>query len=189
MDEGQLTDSLGHVVNFKNCILIMTSNLGLKNLSQPGIGFKQKDQKSLMEEQRSKINKEMKQTFKPEFINRLTESLVFNSLDRKELIKIVDLILDDVSNYANEKSITIKLSPAAKALIIDQEIDSEYGARPLRRIVQDLIEDKIAEMTLKGEVKADSIVSVSAKKKCLSFKVSQGVQKESAGKQTSLNQE
>ncbi len=189
MDEGQLTDSLGHTVDFKNCILIMTSNLGLKNLSQPGIGFNRKDHHAVMEEQRSKINKEMKQTFKPEFINRLTDSLVFNSLTRKELIKIVDLILEEVSNYANEKNIKIKLSPAAKALIIDQEIDSEYGARPLRRIIQDLIEDRIAEMTLRGEVKAESTIAVSAKKKVLSFRVSKLAPNKSTGKATSLNRE
>lgn len=189
MDEGQLTDSLGHTVDFKNCILIMTSNLGLKNLSQPGIGFNRKDREAVIDEQRSKINKEMKQTFKPEFINRLTESLVFNSLARKEMIRIVDLILDDVSNYANEKNITIKLSPAAKALIVDQEIDAEYGARPLRRIIQNLIEDKIAEMTLKGQVKSESTISVSVKKKVLSFNVTTAKKKKTSEKKASLNRD
>ena len=189
MDEGQLTDSLGHIVDFKNCILIMTSNLGLKNLSQQSIGFKQKDQPALIEEQRSRINKEMKQTFKPEFINRLTDSLVFNSLTRKELIKIVDLILDDVSQYANEKNIHIKLSPAAKALLIDQEMDSEYGARPLRRIIQNMIEDRIAEMTLKGEVKADATISVSVKKRVLNFAVAENKSQQAQLDQGVLNTE
>lgn len=189
MDEGQLTDSLGHTVDFKNCIMIMTSNLGIKNLSKPGIGFQQKDQTSLIEEQRSKITKEMKRTFKPEFINRLTDTLVFNPLAHKDLVKIVDLILEDVSNYANEKQIKIKLSPAAKTLIVSQEIDSEYGARPLRRIIQDLIEDRIAEMTLRGEVKADSTISVSVKNKVLNFAVKQGTKSKKAGKAKSLNQE
>jgi len=189
MDEGQLTDSLGHTVDFKNCILIMTSNLGLKNLTQPGIGFNQKDLKSQNAEQSAKIKKEMKQTFKPEFINRLTDSLVFNSLTSKELAKIVDLILEDVSSYANEKNIYIKLSPAAKAIIIDQEIESEYGARPLRRIIQSLIEDKIAEMTLKGEVKADSVINVSAKKKVLTFTVKKNIPKKKRGTSASLNRE
>ncbi len=189
MDEGQLTDSLGHTVDFKNCILIMTSNLGLKNLSQPGIGFNRKDQKAVNDEQRSKIMKEMKNTFKPEFINRLTDSLVFNSLTRKELIKIVDLILADVSNYANEKDIKIKLNPAARALIVDQEIESEYGARPLRRIIQDMIEDKIAEMTLRGELKAKSTVVVSVMRKALKFTVKSDIQKKTAVKKASLNRE
>jgi len=171
MDEGVLTDSLGHTVNFKNCILIMTSNLGLKNLASAGIGFKKKDQKAANREQRSKITREMKQTFKPEFINRLTETLVFDSLSREELIKIVDLILEDVSTYADEKNVRIKLSPAAKGLIIDQEIDAEYGARPLHRIIQSMVEDKIAEMTLKGQVKPNSTVSVSVKSKTLQFNV------------------
>ncbi len=187
MDEGHLTDSLGHVVDFKNCILIMTSNLGLKNMSQPGIGFNSKDQKAVISEQSAKIKKEMKDTFKPEFINRLTDSLVFNSLVREDLIKIVDLILDDVSNYANEKNIKIKLSATAKALIIDQEIDAEYGARPLRRIIQNLIEDKIAEMTLKGEVKANSIISVSVKQKVLSFSVIKASPEKVVEKKASLN--
>jgi ATP-dependent Clp protease ATP-binding subunit ClpC len=189
MDEGQLTDSLGHTVDFKNCIMIMTSNLGIKNLTQPGIGFNRKDHQSVLEDQRSKINKEMKETFKPEFINRLTDSFVFNSLVRKDLIKIVDLILEDVSNYANEKNVNIKLSPAAKALIVDQEIETEYGARPLRRIIQNLIEDKIAELTLKGEVKTDSTVSVSVKSKVLAFRVTKLSRKKSSKPEASLNHE
>ncbi len=189
MDEGQLTDSLGHTVDFKNCILIMTSNLGVKNLTQPGIGFNSKDQKAILEDQRSKINKEMKETFKPEFINRLTDSFVFNSLIRDDLIKIVDLILDDVSHYANEKNVKIKLSPAAKGLIVDQEIQSEYGARPLRRIIQNMIEDRIAEMTLKGEVKTNSTVSVQVKNKTLTFRVSKSARKKSTKPEASLNQE
>ncbi len=189
MDEGQLTDSLGHTVDFKNCIMIMTSNLGIKNLTQPGIGFNRKDHKSVLEDQRNKINKEMKETFKPEFINRLTDSFVFNSLIRKDLIKIVDLILDDVSQYANEKNVQINLSPGAKALIVDQEIEAEYGARPLRRIIQNMIEDKIAEMTLKGEVKSDSTIAVSVKNKALNFRVSKSTMKKSSQPEASLNQE
>jgi len=168
----------------------MTSNLGLKNLSQPEIGFNRQDHTALNAEQRSKINKEMKQTFKPEFINRLTDSLVFNSLSRVELIKIVDLILDDVSNYANEKNIKIKLSAAAKAMIIDQEIDSEYGARPLHRIIQNMIEDRIAEMTLKGEVKNESTVNITVKKKVLDFSVIQTTKKKKSDRKAkSLNGE
>ena len=189
MDEGQLTDSLGHTVDFKNCIMIMTSNLGVKNLTQPGIGFNRKDHKAVLEDQRAKINKEMKETFKPEFINRLTDSFVFNSLVREDLIKIVDLILDDVSHYANEKNVQIKLSPAAKALIVDQEIETEYGARPLRRIIQNMIEDKIAEMTLRGKVKTDSTVAVSVKNKTLTFKVSKSTRKKSSKPEASLNHE
>ncbi|NQV16470.1 ATP-dependent Clp protease ATP-binding subunit, partial [bacterium] len=190
MDEGQLTDSLGHTVDFKNCILIMTSNLGLKNLSQPEIGFNRMNHQSVRDEQSAKIKKEMKKTFKPEFINRLTDALVFNSLTREDLIKIVDLILDDVSNYANEKNVKIKLSPAAKAMIIDQEIDSEYGARPLRRIIQTLIEDRIAEMTLRGQVKSESTISVSVKKRILNFNVTKSIKKKiTTKKKASLNRE
>lgn len=170
MDEGILTDSLGHTINFKNCILIMTSNLGLKNLTG-GIGFKKKDHNVVNKELQSNITREMKQTFKPEFINRLTETLVFNSLSREDLIKIMDLILDDVSTYADEKNVKIKLSPGAKGLIIDQEIDSEYGARPLHRIIQSMVEDRIAEMTLKGKVKPNSTISVTVKNKSLQFNV------------------
>jgi len=189
MDEGQLTDSLGHTVDFKNCILILTSNLGLKNLSQPEIGFNQQDMKVAAREQRTKITKEMKQTFKPEFINRLTDSLIFDSLTRTDLIKIVDLILEDVSNYANEKNVKIKLSPGAKSLIIDQEIDSEYGARPLHRIIQSMVEDKIAEMTLRGEVRSESTVSVTVKKKALSFAVLTDAKRKRTSKKASLNGE
>ncbi|MCF7822900.1 MAG: ATP-dependent Clp protease ATP-binding subunit [Candidatus Marinimicrobia bacterium] len=189
MDEGHLTDSLGHTVDFKNCILILTSNLGLKNLAQADIGFKQKDQKTAISEQRSKITKEMKLAFKPEFINRLTETLIFDSLTREDMIKIVDLILEAVSTYANEKNVKIQLSPSAKALIIDQEIDREYGARPLHRIVQSLVEDKIAEMTLRGEVLPESTISVTVKQKALSFKVKNTAKIKKSAKKASVNGE
>ena len=158
-------------------------------MSHPGIGFQQKDHKAVIEEQRDRITKEMKQTFKPEFINRLTDTLVFNPLTSKELAQIVDLILDDVSNYANEKKVTIILSPAAKALIIRQKMDTEYGARPLRRLIQDMIEDKIAEMTLKGEVKGDATISVSVKKQALTFRVKQNNPALIPKQEKSLNQE
>jgi len=189
MDEGHLTDSLGHTVDFKNCILIMTSNLGLKNLTQPEIGFNQKDLQSATREQQARITKEMKQAFKPEFINRLTDTLIFNSLTREELIRIVDLILEEVSNYANEKNVKIKLSPGAKAFIIDQEIDAEYGARPLHRIIQSMVEDKIAEMTLKGEVKPESTIHVTVKQKALHFRVRKSARQKKLDKKVSLNGE
>ena len=169
MDEGQLTDSLGHTVDFKNCILIMTSNLGMKNLSKPTMGFGEKGEPARIEEQKSLITKEMKHTFKPEFLNRITEVLIFRSLVHAELLDIVDLILEDVAAYASEMQITIKLSKAAKELLISKNVDEEYGARPLRRAIQTMIEDPIAEMMLRGKVKAGSTVSVGVKAGELSF--------------------
>ncbi len=169
MDEGNLTDSLGHTVDFKNCILIMTSNLGIKNLTAPAMGFKTKDVRERIEEQKAVITKEMKHTFKPEFLNRLTEVLVFRSLTHEELLDIVDLILEDVAAYAGEQKIEIKLTKAAKERIINQNVDEEYGARPLRRAIQANVEDPIAEMMLKGEVKSGSIVSVGVKGSGLKF--------------------
>ncbi len=163
MDEGNLTDSLGHTVDFKNCILIMTSNLGMKNLSQPAMGFGEKDSEAKVSEQKALITKEMKHTFKPEFLNRLSEVLVFRSLTHTELLEIVDLLLAEVSAYAGEQQIAIKLNKAAKEFIITRNVDEEYGARPLRRAIQTMVEDPIAELMLKGKVKAGDIVGVTLK--------------------------
>jgi len=160
MDEGSLTDSLGHKVDFRNCILIMTSNLGMRNLSGTSIGFGEKTGKDKQDDQRQAVLREMKKVFKPEFINRLSEVLVFRSLETEDLLKIIDILMRDVAQYAKEQGIEIELTEKAKRYLVESDYNREYGARPLRRMIQTKIEDPIAEKMLRGEIKSGDLVRV-----------------------------
>lgn len=170
MDEGTLADSLGHNVDFKNTILIMTSNLGMRNLGKPSIGFSETGEKSDVSADDGKIIKEMKEIFKPEFLNRLSETLIFKPLTREELIQIVDILLLEVSGYAADQQIQFELTQEAKEYLIEKDYNIEYGARPLRREIQKRIEDPIAELMLKGKIKPNSKVTVTIKNGELDFK-------------------
>ncbi len=163
MDEGVLSDSLGHNVDFKNCILIMTSNLGMRNLGRPSIGFSGENDSSHQIADQEKITKEMKEVFKPEFINRLSEVLYFTSLSRKDLIRIIDILLTETSLYAAEQGIEIVLRKEAKEFLVEKDYNLENGARPLRRAIQKRIEDPIAEMMLQGKIQPNSRVIVTVR--------------------------
>ncbi len=171
MDEGTLSDSLGNKIDFRNTILILTSNLGVKNLSTPSIGFGDKNDSAKMEEQKATILKEMKHTFKPEFLNRLTESHIFNSLGEKELIKIFDNIFSEVQRYAKEQQIDVKVSARVKKFIVQGIKEKHHGARPLKREIQVKIEDIIAEKMLQGEINPGDAVSIDLRKNELNFKI------------------
>ncbi|MCF7800749.1 MAG: ATP-dependent Clp protease ATP-binding subunit [Candidatus Marinimicrobia bacterium] len=170
MDEGSLSDSLGHHVDFKNTILIMTSNLGMRNLGRPSIGFSESGRKSAESADEEKIIKEMKEIFKPEFLNRLSETLIFKPLTKEELIQIIDILLQEVSGYAADQGLKIDLHKDAKEFLLEKDYNLEYGARPLRREIQKRIEDPIAEMMLQGKIKPNSMVVVTVKNGELHFK-------------------
>ena len=145
LDDGKLTDSQGNTVNFSNTIIIMTSNAG-SNLNNNSIGFgKQTIDKS-------KIEDSLKDVFRPEFLNRVDEIIVFNSLTEQELIQIVDLMLDFTIKALKEKDITISFTENAKKYILEKGTNIKFGARPLRRAIQRYIEDEISEKILKGEI-------------------------------------
>ena len=145
LDDGKLTDSQGNTVSFVNTIIIMTSNSG-SNLNNNSIGFgKQTVDKS-------KIHEALKQTFRPEFLNRVDEILVFDSLTETELIEIIDLLLKDTQSALQEKNINIDVTNDAKKYLLENGIDLKYGARPLRRAIQRYIEDPLSDMLLKGEL-------------------------------------
>ena len=145
LDDGKLTDSQGNTVSFINTIIIMTSNSG-SNLNNNSIGFgKQTVDKS-------KIHDALKQTFRPEFLNRVDEILVFDSLTETELIEIIDLLLKDTKTALQEKNINIDVTNDAKKYLLENGIDLKYGARPLRRAIQRYIEDPLSDMLLKGEL-------------------------------------
>ena len=170
LDEGRLTDSFGRKVNFKNTILIMTSNLGTRDLQKAGgLGFGRSDKKSIREKMEERINEEVKKTFNPEFINRLDETVIFNPLDRKEIIQIVDIELEKILARVAERDIEVRLTQGAKSLIAEKGYDPTYGARHLRRTIQKMIEDPLAEEIIMGHFADGYKVRVSKKGDTLSF--------------------
>ncbi|HRV81681.1 MAG TPA: ATP-dependent Clp protease ATP-binding subunit, partial [Planctomycetota bacterium] len=158
MEEGRLTDSFGRHVDFRNVILIMTSNLGSHTMRAGGqLGFERLEHSELAEDERRKKNKnnvmvEVERHFRPEFLNRLDEAIVFNPLTREDLEHIVHLQLSEVRTRLAEHGLSLELTPAAMGLLIDKGYNADYGARPLRRAIERLIEDPMAEQLLREEI-------------------------------------
>ena len=167
LDEGQLTDSLGHVVNFKNTIIIMTSNIGTQKISSSNIGFIDHKKNENIEEV---LNKEVKKYFKPEFLNRLDEFVIFNSLTKNDLYKIIDIQLGDLRFNLDKKNMSLRVNQSAKNVLLLNGVHREWGARPIRRIIQDEIENIISYKFLTGEIKESSSIYISGKNNELIFK-------------------
>lgn len=164
LDDGKLTDSQGNTVSFANTIIIMTSNAG-SNLNNNSIGFgKQTVDKS-------KIEDSLKETFRPEFLNRVDEIIVFNSLNKEELLQIVDLMLADTMKALKHKDISFEISNEAKQFILEKGTNIKFGARPLRRAIQRYIEDEISEMILRSEIVDGQTIKVTLKDDKLNFDV------------------
>jgi ATP-dependent Clp protease ATP-binding subunit ClpA len=157
LEDGRLTDSHGRVVNFENTIIIMTSNAGT-SLKASGIGFNRDGYQAL----ESRISSVMKETFRPEFLNRIDEIIVFTELNKDELKQIIELMLKEVDKDVANKGMTINVSDAAKKFILEKGYDPKYGARPLRRTIQRYIEDELAELFLKGVYREGSNIIVDA---------------------------
>jgi ATP-dependent Clp protease ATP-binding subunit ClpA len=154
LDDGRLTDSHGRVVSFENTIIIMTSNAGT-SLKAAGIGFNRDGGIDL----KNKVMDVIKETFRPEFLNRLDEIIVFTELSRDELLQIISLMLDEVSKEAEHKGITISYTDRAREFILEKGYDPKFGARPLRRTIQKYIEDELTEQFFLGKVKpGDSVI-------------------------------
>ena len=164
LDDGKLTDSQGNTVNFSNTIIIMTSNAG-SNLNNNSIGFgKQTVDKS-------KIEDSLKNVFRPEFLNRVDEVIVFNSLTEPELLQIVDLMLKDTVKALQEKNITFSISDSAKKYILEKGTNLKFGARPLRRAIQRYLEDEISEKILRSELKDGQNVKIDFENDELKFEI------------------
>lgn len=164
LDDGKLTDSQGNTVSFANTIIIMTSNAG-SNLNNNSIGFgKQTVDKS-------KIEDSLKETFRPEFLNRVDEIIVFNSLNKEELLQIVDLMLADTVKALKHKDISFEISNEAKQFILEKGTNIKFGARPLRRAIQRYIEDEISEMILRSQIVDGQTIKVDLKDNVLDFTV------------------
>ena len=164
LDDGKLTDSQGNTVNFSNTIIIMTSNAG-SNLNNNSIGFgKQTVDKS-------KIEDSLKSVFRPEFLNRVDEIIIFNSLTEAELIEIVNLMLNDTIKALQEKNITFTISESAKKYILEKGTNIKFGARPLRRAIQRYLEDEISEKILRQELKNGQNISIDYTNNELKFEI------------------
>ena len=164
LEDGRLTDAQGRTVDFKNTVIIMTSNLGTKDLSK-NIGFSNLDDGGSYEKMKSKVNEELKRYFKPEFLNRIDETIVFHELTLDEVKEIVDLMLDRVHKQLKNSDLEIVLSDEAKEHLATEGYNKEFGARPLRRSIQRLLEDPLSEELLKGKYKAGSTIIVSLDEK------------------------
>nr|WP_269523392.1 ATP-dependent Clp protease ATP-binding subunit [Coraliomargarita parva] len=162
LEEGRLTDSLGRKVDFRNTILIMTSNVGaeiLQRNTSMGFGIENTAENEY-EKIREKILDETKRVFKPEFLNRLNDLVIFKSLGREDMQAIVELELRNVSNRLKERELTFDFSDQAKAFLIEKGYDEKYGARPLRRAIEKYVEDSLAEAILNGEIKHGELIHV-----------------------------
>src|SRR6059036_1914329 len=186
LEEGKVTDSLGRKIDFRNTIIIMTSNVGAEILrKQTTMGFGAPMEGHDYDSMRDKILDETKRVFKPEFLNRLDEIIVFHSLGKPELLRIVDLEVDKVLTRIKAKDVHIELTQSAKEFLIEKGYDPQYGARPMRRAVERFLEDPLAEELLRGNVKAGDKVEVVAADAKLSFQVLESQAQSSATAPTS----
>lgn len=163
MDDGRLTDSQGHVVDFRNTIIIMTSNIGGAEIvtSRKNLGFVDNESHEReFNEMKNKVIEEVKRVFKPEFINRIDELIVFHKLTKEHIEQIIDILLKDIRARLAERKITLTLSQEAKDFLVSMGYDSVYGARPLKRTIQKYIEDPLSEELLRGEINDDSEVYI-----------------------------
>ncbi len=171
LDEGHLTDGIGRKVDFKNTILIMTSNLGTRSVNKGGFGFGTDDSIVDYDKIKSSMMEETKKLFNPEFINRIDEIVVFKPLQRSDILSIIDIAMDDILESMKERSIQITLSSKAKELLADKGYDPVYGARQIRRVLRKYIEDPIAEELLKGKFNDENHILVKCKGEELIFEV------------------
>ena len=163
-DDGFLTDSKGRKVDFRNTIIIMTSNLGATRLrDEKSVGFGAVDMKNNHAAMAEKIRETLKETFRPEFINRLDEAVVFEPLTKDELHQIVKLMSRTVLQHVAEQGISVKITPAAMDVVASAGFEPEYGARPIRRALQTKIEDVLSEELLRGQITTDTTVTIGAK--------------------------
>jgi ATP-dependent Clp protease ATP-binding subunit ClpC len=162
LEDGRLTDGQGRIVDFKNTILILTTNLGTRDISKAvGLGFQAgNDTTSNYERMKLKVNEELKQHFRPEFLNRIDDIVVFHQLTEDEIVHIVDLMLNRVEGQLKNKDMALEVTPAAKKLLAARGFDPVLGARPLRRTIQREIEDALSEKILYGELASGQIIVV-----------------------------
>ncbi|MDD3890842.1 MAG: ATP-dependent Clp protease ATP-binding subunit [Bacteroidales bacterium] len=191
LDEGQLTDSLGRRVDFKNTVIIMTSNIGTRELKDfgRGVGFKSPIESSSDDYAKSVIQKALKKAFAPEFLNRLDDIIIFNSLTREDIHKIIDIELKGLFERIHNLGYRIQLSNAAKDFVAEKGYDIQYGARPLKRAIQKHLEDEMAEVIIKSEIQVGDTILVGYSKKSdeITIKIKKKGEKEIANTDTDIS--
>jgi ATP-dependent Clp protease ATP-binding subunit ClpB len=160
LDDGRLTDGQGRTVDFRNAVIIMTSNLG---------GYVFSDPTGSPEEQKEKVLAEVRESFRPEFVNRVDEIVVFRPLDRDDIKKIVDIQVELLQMRLADRHLTIELSDDTKEWLANKGYDPQYGARPLKRLIQKEIQDRLAMKMLSGEIHEGELVALAAGKDGLDF--------------------
>jgi len=163
LDEGHLTDNYGRVIDFKNTVLIMTSNLGARDISKGGgLGFQSADPQNSYEIMKDKVRKEIERAFNPEFLNRVDDTIVFHALPKAEIAELVHILLADVRSRLEEEDMSLTLTDAAIRFLVDEGYDERFGARPLRRAIQRYLEDPLSEKILMAELSAGDEIEVDA---------------------------
>jgi ATP-dependent Clp protease ATP-binding subunit ClpC len=170
LEDGRLTDSFGRKVDFRNTVLIMTSNLGAELLKKQGsIGFAPTKAEVTFEKLKGQLLDEVKRTFKPEFLNRIDEVIVFHPLSQDNLVKIVELEISMVKERLREQGISVEVDQSGKELLVEKGFDPVYGARPLKRVIQRLLEDPLAESVIAHRVKPGTALRAFRKGEVLDF--------------------
>jgi ATP-dependent Clp protease ATP-binding subunit ClpC len=160
LEDGRLTDAQGKTVDFKNTVIIMTSNLGTQNLRKPAMGFGQASEQLTYEKMKERVEEELKRNFRPEFLNRIDEVIVFHELSRDEVKAIVDLMITRIEQQLGSQDVDMQLTDAAKDFLARTGYDPALGARPLRRAIQRHVEDPVSEKILWKEFEAGDVIIV-----------------------------
>jgi ATP-dependent Clp protease ATP-binding subunit ClpC len=174
LEDGRLTDAQGRTVDFKNTVIIMTSNLGTADLRKANVGFVKADEAVTYERMRSRVHEELKRSFRPEFLNRIDEVIVFHELSQEEVTEIVDLLIKRVQSQLEGQGLGLELTPDAKLLLAKRGYDPSLGARPLRRAIQQLVEDPLSEKILWKEFHAGETIIVDTLGDEITFRTIEG---------------
>jgi ATP-dependent Clp protease ATP-binding subunit ClpC len=176
LEDGRLTDAQGRTVDFKNTVIIMTSNLGTADLRKASIGFQKTSEAVTYEKMKEKVAEALKQHFRPEFLNRIDDTIVFHELSRQEVTQIVDLMSRRLKDQLASQGLTLELTDAAKLLLAEKGYDPTLGARPLRRALQRMVEDKMSERILWKEFRAGETIIVDAEDGEIVFRSIEGIE-------------
>ena len=178
LEEGQLTDHLGHTVSFRDAIIIMTSNVGAREITHGNnIGFSSKGKDNGFNEMKVSLMNELKRVFNPEFLNRIDEIIVFHQLEEEDLLKIIDIMFEEIKENIKDHNISIKIDNLAKEFIINNYYDKKYGARTLRRALQKEIADKMTTEILNGSFKSGDDIEISVKNNQIEFIIKSAIAK------------
>jgi ATP-dependent Clp protease ATP-binding subunit ClpC len=188
LEEGQLTDHLGHTVSFRDAIIIMTSNVGAREIMHDNnIGFSSKDKKHAFKEMKTSLLNELKRVFNPEFLNRIDEIIVFHQLEQEDLFHIVDIMFEEIKESIKDHNISVIINNLAKDFIVSNYYDKKYGARTLRRALQKEVADKLTNEILSGSFKKNDNIEITVKNNQIEFIVKSDIakiKKKRSGKKT-----